>query len=235
MNPTSCLDDILNAVLTTVTNLGITEPLQNIILTSLTNNVATITTQFNHGYFVGQSIVVNDITNSTYSGTFAVTTIPEPNIFTFALVSANIASNADAGTTSGVIPCVLRKLPKKGEQIDPDILLTICKAETPEDVKFYAFGVVKVRYPIEITIISPNNMDNYTNINYYANWRQTIRLALQKPPVLNLTENTYAFDVDNTPQNFLDRREISDIYDYQQIVVWVSTIEPPSTGVVVNE
>lgn len=225
---TSCLDDILNATVTTVTNLGITEPPLAITTTSLVNNIATITTLYAHGYFVGQSVIVNDTTNSAYSGTQIVKSIT-PSAFTFNLSHSTIPSNSDVGTTSGVIPVVLRKLPKKGEQIDPDIQITVCKAETPEIVVFYAFGVVKVRYPIEITIISPNNRNQFTGIDYYANWRQVIRYALQKPPVLNLTQNTTAFDVDNIPQNFFDRREISDLYDYQQIIVWISTIEPPQT------
>lgn len=229
----SCLDDILNSTVTTVTNLGITEPPLTIILTSLTNNIATITTAYPHGYFIGQSVIVNDTANSTYSGTQTVTGISE-SAFTFNLVAGNISPNADTGTTAGIIPVVLRKLPKKSEVIDPDIQITVCKAETPETVQFYAFGVVKVRYPIEITIISPNNRNQYTNIDYYANWRQVIRLALQMPPVLNLTQGTTAFDVDNEPKDFLDRREIADIYDYQQAVVWISTIEPPHTGAVVN-
>jgi hypothetical protein len=53
------------------------------------SNVATIYTQSDHKFYVGQVVIINDTHGHGWSGAKTITTIPEPKSFTFAYVGAN--------------------------------------------------------------------------------------------------------------------------------------------------
>jgi len=72
----------------------------NISNTSLTSNIATITTATPHGYVTGDTIIVAGATNTVYNGTYAVASTPTPTSLTYARTNANIGSASSAGTVS---------------------------------------------------------------------------------------------------------------------------------------
>jgi hypothetical protein len=76
----------------------------NISNTSLTSNVATVTTAIAHGYAVGETIVIAGATNTTYNGTYTITSVPTSNSLRFARTNANIGSAGSAGTVSISVP-----------------------------------------------------------------------------------------------------------------------------------
>jgi hypothetical protein len=76
----------------------------NISNTSLTTNVATVTTAIAHGYTVGETIVIAGATNTVYNGTYTVASVPTSNSLTFARTNANIGSAGSAGTVSISVP-----------------------------------------------------------------------------------------------------------------------------------
>jgi hypothetical protein len=78
-----------------ITVSAITETVTN---KALTNNVATITTTGSHTYRVGDTVVVASV-DATFDGTYAITGVTS-NTFTYAKTAANVASQADTGTTS---------------------------------------------------------------------------------------------------------------------------------------
>ncbi len=124
---------------------------------------------------------------------------------------------------NGAIQVVKRKLPKKGETVDPVPQITVSNREQGEDFKWYTFsnGLLMVYY-IEVTIIAANNRDQLTNIPNYAQWREQIRTLFARP-LLNGAPTVW--DMRVIPKVFLDRRMISDNYDYQQLVVQVKSAE----------
>jgi hypothetical protein len=78
-----------------ITVSAITETVTN---KALTNNVATITTTGSHTYRVGDQVTVASV-DATFDGTYAITAVTS-NTFTYAKTAANVASQADTGTTS---------------------------------------------------------------------------------------------------------------------------------------
>lgn len=80
-------------VLGTYTNFVISE-------TSLTGNVATITTVSNHTITAGDFVRISGASNSVYNGYYTVLATPSATRFTYALVSGNISSAASTGTAS---------------------------------------------------------------------------------------------------------------------------------------
>lgn len=64
---------------------------------ALTSNVATLTTSAAHGIVAGETIVVAGV-DATFNGTFVVASVPTATTLTFALVAANVASQAATGT-----------------------------------------------------------------------------------------------------------------------------------------
>lgn len=69
-----------------------------VINTALTGNVATITTKGNHGFAIGDEVIIQCTTDLDYSGTRVVTTTPTEQEFTFALALPNKASAPSGGT-----------------------------------------------------------------------------------------------------------------------------------------
>ena len=71
----------------------LTQAKQNDIVNSvLTSDVVTLTTRYAHGFSVGDSVTVSDMTNDVYDGTYTVTVVPTTTTFRYAKTNANIAS-----------------------------------------------------------------------------------------------------------------------------------------------
>jgi len=67
---------------------------------ALTSNVATLTTASNHTYLVGDIVVVGSV-DSTFNGTYAITSVPTSTTFTYEKTASNVTSTAIvSGTTS---------------------------------------------------------------------------------------------------------------------------------------
>ncbi len=81
------LDDVSKSVARNITNVA------------LTSNVATITTQFDHGYSVNDIVTV-DASNNTFDGTYTITTVPTSTTFTYAKTNTDIPSAAATGTVT---------------------------------------------------------------------------------------------------------------------------------------
>lgn len=79
--------------------------------TSLTSNVATITTSVAHGFSTGERVVLANCTDTTYNGTYTITGTTTTT-FTYAKTNANIGSAASIGvattgaTTNDKIVCM---------------------------------------------------------------------------------------------------------------------------------
>lgn len=135
------------------------------------------------------------------------------------------------------VPVVKRKLPKKEQQVDPAVQITVCAAEDVEDQQYHDFtGAMRVTYAFEITIISPNNDDQLTNLDLYTEWRESIRMRFKKPPFVvyyGTDESGVAlpvtvFQMRVLPGKFLDRNLISENYDYQMLRLEIVVIEGTS-------
>ena len=68
--------------------------------TSLTSNVATITTDGSHGFTTGKTVFIESADNSTYNGAYVIQSTPTSNTFTYNKTSANLASASSLGTAS---------------------------------------------------------------------------------------------------------------------------------------
>jgi len=66
---------------------------------SLTDNVATLTTSAAHGFLSGDIVTVS-IGDAVYDGTHTILTIPTTTTFTYAKTNANVGSSAESGTAS---------------------------------------------------------------------------------------------------------------------------------------
>ena len=64
---------------------------------ALTSNIATITTAANHGYAVGDVVVMSGV-DTTLDGTWVVASVPTSTTFTFAYTTTNITSAAVSPT-----------------------------------------------------------------------------------------------------------------------------------------
>lgn len=135
------------------------------------------------------------------------------------------------------VPVVKRKLPKKEQSVDPAVQITVCASEDVDEQKYHDFtGAMRVTYVFEITIISPNNDDQLTNLDIYTEWRESIRMRFKKPPFVvyyGTDENgallpVTVFQMRVLPGKFLDRKLISDNYDYQMLRLEIVVIEGAS-------
>jgi hypothetical protein len=68
---------------------------------ALTSNVATLTTASAHGFEVGQSVVVAGV-DSTFNGTYTITSVGSTTTFSYAKVASNVASAAVSPTGTAV-------------------------------------------------------------------------------------------------------------------------------------
>lgn len=64
---------------------------------ALTSNVATITTSAAHGLFVGDTVKITGV-DTTFNGTWTITTVPSTTTFTFARTASNVTSGASSGS-----------------------------------------------------------------------------------------------------------------------------------------
>jgi hypothetical protein len=64
---------------------------------ALTSNVATLTTSSAHGFAVGMEITVSGV-DSTFNGTYTISTVPTTTTFTYAKTASNVASQAATGS-----------------------------------------------------------------------------------------------------------------------------------------
>jgi hypothetical protein len=80
-----------DAAYTVVTDLD-TSAEYNIVSKSLTSNVATLTTEANHGFLIGESVIVAGI-DSTFNGTYTITA-KTADTFSFAKTAADVVATA---------------------------------------------------------------------------------------------------------------------------------------------
>jgi hypothetical protein len=168
---------------------------------------------------------VNKPNTATVVSTASIVT-PILNAFVFQIQLMGFIS--PALTVPSVIPSapitvVKRKLPKKDETLQPPTQIIVCLGPKADDLGWWSFGVKKMRYYVEITFVSPNNNDNASNLDLYTQWRQQIRNHFAKPPLVGCAS---VVDLDVLGGNFLPRTgKLSTLYDYQQIIVRVTTAE----------
>src|SRR5579859_434033 len=63
------------------------------------NNVVTITTTVAHQIFAGQTAVISGVANTSFNGSFVVTSVPSPTTFTYKQTAANAVSGGGSVTT----------------------------------------------------------------------------------------------------------------------------------------
>ena len=63
------------------------------------NNVVTITTTVPHQIFAGQTAVISGVANTTFNGSFVVTSVPSPTTLTYKQTAANAVSGGGSVTT----------------------------------------------------------------------------------------------------------------------------------------
>ena len=84
------IDKIFPTITATVTNKA------------LTSNVATLTTSVAHGLAIGFEITVNGV-DSTFNGTYKITSVPTTTTFTYAKTASNVTSQAATGTVTSSV------------------------------------------------------------------------------------------------------------------------------------
>ncbi len=122
---------------------------------------------------------------------------------------------------------VKRKLPKKEERVDEHYQVTISGAEEADQVTRIAFGSrFRVTYTVEMTLITPNDRDQITNLADIANWREQVRARYMKPNPIAVSA---VKRVEIAGGVFLDRGDLSEGFDYDQIILTIWTFEDRST------
>lgn len=120
----------------------------------------------------------------------------------------------------GPLPVVTRKGVKKEPVVDQGNQVTVCLEEEGDQVEYIAFGNVSVKYPVSVTILTPNARDWASNLPTYLGWRQQIR-ALFQPPALTgqnpMLGVLGVWDVRVEPDTFLDRDAMAQNYDKMSI------------------
>jgi len=105
------------------------------------------------------------------------------------------------------VPISVRKLPLKQETIDPPTQVIVCPGDTPEEFRRASYNNHFFYSPqVQVVIITPNDAQEYTNLNTYLQWREQIAgalVAISGPLALSVE-----YDVP------LDREQVADNYDY---------------------
>ncbi len=134
----------------------------------------------------------------------------------------NAISTLGLSFTSGTIPVVKRKGVKKEPSVDSSTQITV--SMNTEEVTYIAFGQISVTYPVEVTIVTPNERDWATNLSIYLTWREEIR-GLFQPPALTsqspLLGVNGVWDVRVRPDTFLDREAMAKNYDDMALIIYV--------------
>lgn len=117
-----------------------------------------------------------------------------------------------------------RKLPKREETVDAPYMVTVSGAENVDEIKRASFGDnYFCNYTIQVTLVTPNDRDQVQNLVDHAAWRETTRAAFQVTGMMFSVGNIYKVDI--VPGTFLDRSEIKEGFDYNQVVLKVTTFE----------
>lgn len=121
------------------------------------------------------------------------------------------------------LTAVVRKLPKHEETVDPPYQVFVSGAEQVDQVKRIAFGSRwQALYQVEITLITPGDHDAAINLEAHADWREATRAWFQKPKPLS-TPGVKRVEIIQAP--FLNRAQLAKGYDYNQVVIQVTTYE----------
>ncbi len=121
------------------------------------------------------------------------------------------------------VTSVIRKLPKKEQTVDAAAQITISPTQMEPKVTPIAFGNrFAHEYDVEITVISHNDNDQFTNLDTYATIKQNITNLFLLPSSIAVTGVWNIRMLDN---DFHDRKFVISGYDYMQLILRVSTIE----------
>jgi len=107
------------------------------------------------------------------------------------------------------VPTQIRKLPLREETIDAARMIVICpgSGETMSQLAFGGHYVVEHR--MEVIIISPNMGTDFTGLDNYLDWRQTItNICNTQVTVPNLLRRQVVYDPP------IDRTQVAANYDY---------------------
>lgn len=139
--------------------------------------------------------------------------------------TANQVTNLNLANGSATVSVAIRKLPRVDEDLDVLPLVAVNTAVQPEPTKPIAFNTpgannfLTKTYLIDVTVISAGNQDfTSTNIDVYGTWREQIINAFRPEewgsPIFGITQ---CYDLDVTPDVFLDRKQLNESYDYQAV------------------
>jgi hypothetical protein len=79
----------------------LTQAKENDIVNAVLNsNVVTLTSRYDHGFSVGDSVTVSGMATAAYNGTYTITVVPTTTTFRYAKTNSNIAT---AVTTAGAV------------------------------------------------------------------------------------------------------------------------------------
>ena len=130
---------------------------------------------------------------------------------------------------SRAIPIVVRKTAAYRQQVDaasvpPVIYVSRAKKERVEPKIFNTstLGTVWVWYPVLISTVVGGNRDLNAHIDYYLNWRQTLREAFQSPTLAGVSA---VWDSNMFPDTLLDEASIGKNYDIELLTVEFRTAE----------
>jgi hypothetical protein len=119
---------------------------------------------------------------------------------------------------------VKRKMPKRHETVDQPYQVTISGAENVDLTTRISFDHwFKVQYNIEMTLITPSEGDTAKNLADHAQWRESVRARYMAQTPLSSVTAIQQIDV--LPSPLLPRRLLVDGYDYNQILLRITTYE----------
>lgn len=127
-------------------------------------------------------------------------------------------------TIDGTEPqAVKRKLPKREEKVDPSLQVCVTATELVDDVRRIGFGSKwQCLYVVLITLITPNDRDQLLGLDDHAAWREGTRAFWQRPGSL-APVGCKRVEIVKAP--FLDRAQLANGYDYNQVALQVTTYE----------
>lgn len=144
------------------------------------------------------------------------------------ILSAVVTDHQAAALTIGAnaLTIAKRKLPKQEEGVDAAYQVTVSGAEQVDRVTRVGFGgIFRVEYLVEMTLVIPNDRDQATNIDTVAAWRESTRARYQAVThPLTVVSAVKAVDLTDNGV-WLDRTDLADGYDYDQLVIRVTTYE----------
>lgn len=116
---------------------------------------------------------------------------------------------------SEAIPVAKTKASAHRPDIDPDVRICVSKSEKPESYRRRTFKSKDVTYYVDVCLISPSSGPQ-ANLPEYAQIRQTIMDAFDKPP---LTGASDVYELDATAREYFDRQAQEALYDSQTVEV----------------